>query len=1164
MIDLKRVSSFIVLSLSVSSILFAQSLQQKADIARKYDQEKLSSLKDRLLGDQVAARTQAIQLADQNGWETSYTLANGFGHAEIVKIAPNGKPIYYVTDNVDAATSTRVDHLNSGGSLGLSLDGQGMTAHVWDGGATRATHQEFDGPGGNNRVSQGDGASSLSDHATHVTGTMVASGFTAAAQGMATHAQAETFDWNSDLSEMASEASSGMLISNHSYGYGWRNLFGLVQLPAYYGGAYIAESRDLDEILYNAPYYMMFTSGGNDGDDNSANSNPLDGNSNYDKLTAYKCAKNNVVVAAANDANVNPDGTLNSYSIASFSSEGPTDDYRIKPDITGNGVSVYSSMSSSNSAYGIYSGTSMASPNVAGSALLLQQHYNNVNGNFMLGATLKGLILHTADDGGSNGPDAVYGWGLMNAKAAAEAISEDGNTSLIQELTLNQGQTYQITVSAGGGPLFASICWTDPAGTINTGTANLTTPVLVNDLDIRVTQGGNTYNPWALTSITTNAQQDNDVDPYERVDINNASGSYTITVTHKGSLTSGSQNFSLVVTGLTACTLGTPGNLTASNVGDNSFDLNWNAVSGANGYTVTIGGNSTTVSGTSYSATGLTAGTSYDVSVSANCTGGGSGTPATTNVTTTGSTPFNCNGTVSSFPYTESFEAGVVWTQASGDDGDWIQYSGSTPSAGTGPSSAADGSYYLYLEASTNGSPGEVGNNGTAILESPCFDLSGASSAAFSLQLHMYGVNTGSLSAEITTDDQNWITLGSISGNQGDQWISGNVDISAYVGGLVKLRFVGTTGPGFESDIAIDNFTLTTTGGGGDTEAPSVPAGLASSNLTSSSFDVSWNASSDNVGVTGYTVYLDGISQGTTSGTSYSFSGLTASTNYAVTVDAFDAAGNTSAQSSALPVSTLSGGGSPVVISASYFETGWDDWNDGGTDNHRASNATHAWEGTRSNRIRNGSASALTTSNSFDLSSFSSVEVEFYFRPVGMENGEYFELQYNDGTGFVTVATWVVDGSTISNNTFYLATEVLTSASYNLVSNGTFRFQNFANANNDRIFMDAIIISGNPGGSSSVSGFTAQSTSGDKDIEAGLGVTEAIFYLYPNPVKDILHLETTLEMAEVLVVNMKGQIVMRKTGATQELNVSNLTSGIYMLTVRTETGKIMRKKFVKQ
>lgn len=1259
----QRTGTFLVLVLLATSFVFAQSPAQKASITSQYDKVKLDDLGKRLLKNQQDAKDQVLKLASQNGWPTSYLLGNGFGYAEIAKVGPNGKPIYYHTDNVDAAASTRADHLNSGGSLGLSLDGQGMTAHVWDGGLTRGTHQEFDGPGGSNRVTQGDGASSLSDHATHVTATMVASGFTAAAKGMATHAQAETFDWNSDLSEMASEASAGMLISNHSYGYGWRNQFGQVQLPAWYGGAYIAESRDLDDILYNAPYYMMFTSGGNDGDDNTANTNPLDGNSNYDKLSAYKCAKNNVVVAAANDANVNSDGTLNSYSIASFSSEGPTDDYRIKPDITGNGVGVYSALSSSNSAYGSYNGTSMASPNVSGTALLLQQHYNDVKGSFMRGATLKGLILHTAEDGGSNGPDAIYGWGLMNAKAAAEAISDEGNTALIQELTLNQGQSYQITVSAAGGPLYASICWTDPAGTANTGTANLTTPVLVNDLDIRVTQNSDTYLPWALTSITSNAKTDNDVDPYERVDIDNASGSYTITVTHKGSLTSGSQAYSLVVTGLTACTLAAPANLTASNVADNSFDLSWNAVSGANGYTVTVGGNSTTVSGTSYTATGLTAGTPYSVSVSANCSGGGSGTPATTSVTTTGTRPLDCSGTVSSYPYTEGFESGAGWTQEGGDDGDWVNYSGSTPSTGTGPSSASEGSFYLYLEASTNGTPGQIGNNATAILGSPCFDLSGATSADFSFQYHMYGANMGSLTVEATDDDLTWTSLWSQSGNLGNQWNSANIDLSAYAGATVKLRFVGTTGPGWESDLAIDDLALTTGGGGGDTQAPSVPNGLVSSNVTSSSFDVSWNASSDNVGVTGYTVYLDGNSQGTTTSTSYSFSGLSASTSYNVTVDAydaagntsaqssalsvttsaapdtdppsvpnglasssvtsssfdvswnastdnvgvtgytvfldgasqgttagtswsftglsastsydvtvnaFDAAGNTSAQSSALTVTTSGNGGGSTVISANFFEIGFEDWNDGGSDCARISSTTNSWEGSYSIRIRDNTNSSVMTTDPFSLAGFTSIDVEFYFRPVGMENGEDFWLQYNDGGGWQTVAAWVVGQDGVANNNFYVSTVNIDGGTYSLVNGGQFRFRNDASVNNDRIYIDAVTITGN---SNSGNGFVSQNLSGGVSttmVQAGpypneansdIAEFEADLHVHPSPALNEINIATFDDVQSIRLYTVEGKLIQVKKGSGNHnsMDVSRLAAGIYVIQVVTEEETLQTK-----
>ncbi len=169
----------------------------------------------------------------------------------------------------------------------------------------------------------------------------------------------------------------------------------------------------------------------------------------------------------------------------------------------------------------------------------------------MKAATLKGLALHTADDAGTAGPDAIFGWGLLNAKVAVEAIDNDATLSIISELDLTDGSSFSIdVVSDGTNDLIVSISWTDPAGTANGGT-NSTTPALVNDLDIRVTQGASTYYPFRLTSITTNSNAgDNFVDPYEKIIISGASGSYTIDVTHKASLSGGNQNYSLIVTGI--------------------------------------------------------------------------------------------------------------------------------------------------------------------------------------------------------------------------------------------------------------------------------------------------------------------------------------------------------------------------------------------------------------------------------------------------------------------------------------------------------------------------------------------------------------------------------------------------------------------------------------
>lgn len=630
-------SMMLAAGLGISS-LHAQNVQERKKLTAQYDKSALLQLEQEYKQKAVSEKEAAIQMAQTKGWEIIKTMPDG-SYMELQKVTADGYPIYYTTFNVDAARSTRTNHLNSGGSLGLNLMGQNMTAHVWDGGIARASHQEYHGAGGSNRFTVGDGSSSLNFHAAHVTGTIISSGVQAAAKGMAPHARAIGYDWNNDLSEATSAASSGMLISNHSYGY--RSDL----VPNWYFGAYIDVSRDWDNLMRNSPYYLMVVAAGNDGSTNY-NGSPMEGNPNFDKLTGHSTSKNNMVVANANDANVDNNGNLNSVVINSSSSQGPTSDYRIKPDITGNGTGVYSTYHNSNTAYNSITGTSMASPNVAGSLLLLQQHYNNVNGNYMRAATLKGLALHTADDAGMTGPDAVYGWGLMNTKRAAEAISNNGVSTMIEELTLTSGQTYSVTVEADGvSPLLASISWTDLPGTANTGTTNDPTPKLVNDLDIRVTKNSTTYLPWKLTAVNANAKMDNNVDPFERVDISGASGSYTITVTNKGSLSGGSQNFSLIVTGITAdpvvCEAVVPTGLSASNITATTADISWTAVPGANydvRYRETGTSTWTTVNsnGSSTTLSGLSESTQYDVQVRSKCSEGGTSSySSTVNFTTT-------------------------------------------------------------------------------------------------------------------------------------------------------------------------------------------------------------------------------------------------------------------------------------------------------------------------------------------------------------------------------------------------------------------------------------------------------------------------------------------------------------------------------------------------
>jgi len=550
---MKKNYYLILAFLFVSISFYGQSQADIKKIIANYDLEKLSKMEAFYRKKAHEEKDKAIAVAKAKKWPI-YTIKDDGSISELMRISPEGLPIYYRTDNVNAAKSTRVNHLNTGGSLGLNLNGQGMTLRVWDGGNVRTTHNAF---GGRATVIDDPSNTNTVQHATHVTGTLVASANPASVKGMAYQANARTFNWTDDDSEAISEAQLGMLISNHSYGVPINDGAGTI-LPATYIGLYDGEAQLWDDIAYNAPYYLAVMSAGNDGQ-STDNAEPIA--LGYDKLVSNKTAKNNLVVASCADVTVfASDGTVlpSNINISSFSSQGPTDDLRIKPDITGNGEFLTSTNNTSNTSTTSMSGTSMASPNVAGSLILLQQHYKNLSNSFMRASTLKGLACHTADDGGLTGPDAKFGWGLLNCKKAAETLTNNGLTSWVSEESLSNNQTFTMTVNSNGTtPLIASITWTDLPGQIfNSGAANNPTPALVNDLDIRITRNGTTYYPWKLTSSPNNPAirtEDNNVDNVEQIKIDAPSaGQYTITINHKGTLVTGSQKYSLIITGISS------------------------------------------------------------------------------------------------------------------------------------------------------------------------------------------------------------------------------------------------------------------------------------------------------------------------------------------------------------------------------------------------------------------------------------------------------------------------------------------------------------------------------------------------------------------------------------------------------------------------------------
>ncbi|MDP4610390.1 MAG: S8 family peptidase, partial [Opitutales bacterium] len=212
-------------------------------------------------------------------------------------------------------------------------------------------------------------------------------------------------------------------------------------------------------------------------------------------------------------------------------------------------------------------GTSMSSPNACGSAALLINYYNTrFPAQDMLASTLKGLILHTADDRGKNGPDYKYGWGIMNTEAAADVIrlhaNNNGGAHMLESLindTTTTSESHDFDWD-GSSPLRVTLCWTDPASD-EIDDHDDRTPALVNDLNLRVTGPGGTHYPYVMPYVgdwsnskfeSTATTGVNTVDPIEQVYLASpAAGTYTITVDYVGGLTNDEQVYSLIVSGTT-------------------------------------------------------------------------------------------------------------------------------------------------------------------------------------------------------------------------------------------------------------------------------------------------------------------------------------------------------------------------------------------------------------------------------------------------------------------------------------------------------------------------------------------------------------------------------------------------------------------------------------
>src|SRR5690606_6643760 len=365
---------------------FSANAQQSEEdvylITKDYDMEKLKALEERFEREYREGYAKAVEIARERGLPIEGVDESGryFSLQGMIDDTENLK--YYITSNNASTKSSiqtaRVQYLHDGtAAFGSDIQGQGLTLGIWDNGTVYAGHQSI----GVARVTSKDGSTSIGDHASHVAGTMIANNNIPAIKGMAPQAFLWSNDWNNDNAEMAAQAGQGLLVSNHSYGANYVQA-GLHTDPSGFG-RYGSDARNMDLLLFTADKYLPVIAAGNARNGDFINGQTYHFNTakgGADLMHGDAVSKNAVVVAAIEGITdyAHPSDAV----MSSFSQWGPTDDFRIKPDISAKGVNVRSVAVVTNAqgqldpiATVSEQGTSMASPSVTGVFGLWQQYF---------------------------------------------------------------------------------------------------------------------------------------------------------------------------------------------------------------------------------------------------------------------------------------------------------------------------------------------------------------------------------------------------------------------------------------------------------------------------------------------------------------------------------------------------------------------------------------------------------------------------------------------------------------------------------------------------------------------------------------------------------------------------------------------------------------------
>ena len=337
----------------------------------------------------------------------------------------------------------------------------------------------------------------------------------------------------------------------------------------------------------------------------------------------------------------------------------------------------------------------------------------------------------------------------------------------------------------------------------------------------------------------------------------------------------------------------------------------------------------------------------------------------------------------------------------------------------------------------------------------------------------------------------------------------------------------------------VEDYTINLGGAAPDTQAPTAPGSLSASNVTQTTLTLSWNASTDNVGVTGYDVFQGSTNLGSVTGTSANITGLSPATAYSFRVRAHDAAGNNSGFSNTVNVTTLS---NTVTYCTSQGNNTNDEYIDrvqlGSINNLSGNNGGYADFTSISTSLTKGSSNTITITPRWT----GTVYREAYRVWIDYnQDGDFNDSGEQVYSRSRTTASSVSGSFTVPTSALSGATRMRVSMKYNAnpTSCETFTYGEVEDY--------TVIIS----------------NSVNQGISGGTGFNSSEMSIYPNPAKHTLNISLVeANGKDYVIYNIMGQVV-GKGIYTESLDVSSLQSGVYMLEVNTDNNKLM-KRFIKE